>query len=257
MLKNLLYNLTIFIFPKRLVNILGSSKNLKFLRDWFFDRNIILKPDGFITWNNYEFYFYAPLQILNRAKKKGIENSLTRAILSLINNESEVIDIGSNYGFITLVCSMYVSNENGKIYSFECENDIYKNLESSIKKNNFKNIELHNVIIGNKNSDDIRTVDSLIFDQCKNINLIKIDTDGDDLDCLKGCAKIVEKFHPVVVIEINNNLDEIVDYLMAKEYTHFYDQFFKEIKSDTAHLDHIPNLIASRKELYKSKEDFV
>ena len=50
---------------------------------------------------------------------------LTRSIIKLINLESNVIDIGANYGFITLVCSKYVKNGGGKVYSFECDEDCF------------------------------------------------------------------------------------------------------------------------------------
>ena len=56
----------------------------------------------------------------------------------------------------------------------------------SIIENNLKNIELYNQFVGGENNNTTKTVDSLIYDHCKKIDLIKIDTDGTDLDCLKG-----------------------------------------------------------------------
>ena len=50
-----------------------------------------------------------------------------------------------------------------------------------------------------------------------NIDLIKIDTDGSDLDCLKGCLQIIDEYHPIVVIEINNNLENIIKYLIKRK----------------------------------------
>ena len=72
---------------------------------------------------------------MRKARNNGIESSLTRSIVKLINIESNVIDIGANYGFLTLVCSKYVKNGGGKVYSFECdENCIKKSCKYSPQK---------------------------------------------------------------------------------------------------------------------------
>ena len=231
------------------MNILGSLNSLEFLRDWLFDRKKVLKPISFITWNNLKFYFRAPLQILRKAKINGIESSLTKSIIRLINKDSNVIDIGSNYGFITLACSNFIRDGRGKVFSFECDVNCYKNLESSIKRNAFDNIELFNAFVGNKNTSIIKTVDSLIHGHCKKIDLIKIDTDGTDLECLEGCEKIIKESDPIIVIEINNNFNQIVGYLLKIRYNFFYDQHLREIDITSKNI--IPNLFCSRYSLKK------
>ena len=243
MIKNIIYNSLAFLLPKSILNFLGSLNSLESFRDWLFDRKKVLKPLSFVTWNNSDFYFRAPLQILRKAKINGIESSLTKSIIRLINKNSNVIDIGSNYGFITLACSNFIRNGRGKVFSFECDVNCYKNLESSIKKNAFDNIELFNAFVGNKNTSTVKTVDSLIYGHCKKIDLIKIDTDGTDLECLEGCEQIINKFNPIIVIEINNNFNQIVKYLLKCRYDFFYDQHLREI--DITSKNNIPNLFCS------------
>ena len=184
---------------------------------------------------------------MRKARINGIESSLTRSIIKLINIESNVIDIGANYGFLTLVCSQYVKNGGGKIYSFECDENCFKNLEFSIVENNLKNIELYNQFVGDENNNTTKTVDSLIYDHCKKIDLIKIDTDGTDLNCLKGCDKILKAFKPIIVIEINDNLEQIIKFLIKIGYKFFYDQYLKEI--DRTKKNIIPNLFSSNYQL--------
>ena len=244
MIKNIIYNSLVFLLPKNILNFLGSLNSLESFRDWLFDRKKVLKPISFITWNNSDFYFRAPLQILRRAKINGIESSLTKSIIRLINKNSNVIDIGSNYGFITLACSNFIRSGRGRVFSFECDVNCYKNLESSIKKNAFDNIELFNAFVGNKNTSTVKTVDSLIYGHCKKIDLIKIDTDGTDLECLEGCEKIIKESDPIIVIEINNNFNQIVGYLLKSSYKFFYDQHLREI--DITSKNSIPNLFCSR-----------
>ena len=230
-----------------MIKVLGSSKPIRPLRDWLFDREKVLKPKSFIKWNNLNFYFRAPLQILTKARINGIESSLTRSIIKLINKESNVIDIGANYGFITLVCSNYVKNGGGRVYSFECNEIFLKNLESSIIENNLKNIELYNQFVGDKNTNTTKTVDNLIYKHCKKIDLIKIDTDGTDLNCLKGCDKIIKAFKPIIVIEVNNNLEQIIKFLDQIGYKFFYNQFLEEIDQTKKII--VPNLFSSISQL--------
>ena len=230
-----------------MINVLGSLEAIKPLRDWLFDRGKVLKPKKLIKWNNLNFYFRAPLQILMKAKTTGIESSLTRSIVKIINTDSNVIDIGANYGFITLVCSKYVKNGGGKVYSFEYNENYIKNLESSIIENNLKNIELYNQFVGGQNNNTAKTVDSLIYDHCQKIDLIKIDTDGTDLDCLKGCDKILKAHKPIVVIEINNNSEQIIKFLTQIGYKFFYDQYLKEINHRGK--NSLPNLFSSNYQL--------
>ena len=244
MIKNIIYNSLAFVLHRSILNFLGALNGLEFLRDWLFDRKKVLKPISFITWNNLKFYFRAPLQILRKAKINGIESSLTKSIIRLINKDSNVIDIGSNYGFITLACSKFLCSGRGKVFSFECDVKCYKNLESSIKKNAYDNIELFNAFVGNKNTSNVKTVDSLIHSQRKNIDLIKIDTDGTDLECLEGCEKIIKESDPIIVIEINNNFNQIVGYLLKSSYKFFYDQHLREIDITSKNI--IPNLFCSK-----------
>ena len=73
--------------------------------------------------------------------------------------------------------------------------------------------------------------------------MIKIDTDGTDLNCLRGCYKILKAFKPIVVIEINNNFEQIIKFLMQIGYKFFYDQYLKEIDQTKKII--VPNLFSS------------
>ena len=108
-------------------------------------------------------------------------------MLKRINPYSNIIDIGASYGFISIVLSKAVNNKGGKVFSLEAEYDIVQNLKHSLKKNKIKNVNIFNNFVGDVNIKNIRTVDSLITNDNLNIDLIKIDTDGSDLDALKGC----------------------------------------------------------------------
>lgn len=68
-----------------------------------------------------------------------------------------------------------------------------------------------------KNSTD--TVDNLLQNE-ENVSLIKLDVENHEYFVLKGAQKIIEKFHPIIVIELLRNTyhKEILNFLKDKSY---------------------------------------
>jgi len=123
------------------------------------------------------------------------------------------IDVGSNIGILSIVASKLVGR-TGKIYSYEPHPRIFKYLEGNIKLNNIKNIISRNIGIGsksgniyitNKIADDmnylskdsingkkikVKKLDDIIRD--KNIKMLKIDTEGYELEVLKGSKELLK-----------------------------------------------------------------
>ena len=82
--------------------------------------------------------------------------------------------------------------------------------------------------MGELNINNIKTVNSLLSKSDVSIDLIKIDTDGSDLESLRGCSEIIFKYHPVIIIEINDNLELIANYLKKCGYNYYYNQYLVE-----------------------------
>ena len=70
----------------------------------------------------------------------------------------------------------------------------------------------------------IRTVDSL---KLRNVDLMMIDTEGYELNVLKGAQQTIKQSRPIIVLEFSNkalthkfgyNLDELEQYLIKMEY---------------------------------------
>jgi hypothetical protein len=248
-LKYNLYKILLKILPKTTLKYLGQLKILKPIRDFLFGRDNQSFFRDYINWNEEKFYFYASPQVLYKAKKRGIESSLLRAIIKIIDNNSNIIDIGANYGFLTIVLAKYVLERNGKIFSFEYDKNIFDFLKKSIDKNNLTNVELFNFFMGEENFNNIKTVNSLLSKSDVSIDLIKIDTDGSDLECLKGCSEIILKYHPIIVIESNDNLEFIVNYVKKYGYNYYYNQYLVEYQEKNLNNEEVPNLIASIKKI--------
>lgn len=149
-----------------------------------------------------------------------------------------VIDVGGSVGLYASYWSKYCRN----VYSFEPSSIVYKQLKKTSKK--FKNIKCQKLAISNfkgksfiyldpkrlsentikpknfwpKEKISLNTLDNL---KIKNVCFIKIDTEGNEMNVLKGAIKMIKKYKPVVMCEIyykNLNKDQ-----MREIFNFFYD----------------------------------
>jgi FkbM family methyltransferase len=235
--------------PKNIILFLGKSKFLKSLR------NFILRPNykdviinDLILWGKGKFYFFASIKVVNKAKKRGIENKLLKNTIFLLEkykvNEPVILDVGANYGFISLALQSNL-NTNSKIFAFEPHPDISNALRKSILKNNITNITIENVAVGDTDTflsinlfgqtsnildTGNKVVDKIQVNQIKldsyltkkNIipNFIKIDVDGYELSVLQGLEETIVKYSPIMVVELNND-QQVLDFLLKCDYNLF------------------------------------
>ena len=237
-----------FILSSKLIHLIGASHSTKWMRDKFFRPNgtteIINKS---IKYFGYTLKISSPIQVLYRAEKKGIESSLTRFIMNEVSNGDVCIDVGANYGFISMIMSKKVGFA-GHVYAFEANRYIYKILKKNIICNNLDTIcTLSNSFISNKSDESHKTIDEILLNDTKKIKLIKIDTDGTDYNCLLGARKIIKRDSPIIIIEVNDMEEDIYNQLKKIGYKFFYDQYYQTITSSMP-----PNLIASQYQLSKT-----
>jgi FkbM family methyltransferase len=173
-----------------------------------------------------------------------------------------VIDIGAHIGIYSLFLSKLVGN-HGKVLCFEPHNDISKSLKNNFILNGCHNFEIYNFGLGDKDhqlnfnsvfSDSFfeGTVNSSFilnekissdyfsgkFEKIKTkvfkldsvlagekIKFVKIDTEGFELNILKGMKKTIEKDNPIIIFEYHTKrlqyLDikiKMFDELLKKHY---------------------------------------
>lgn len=242
--KYQLYHLTILAFPKEGLRLFASFSKTKWIRDIFF------RPKGVpeiykkkIRYYQFTLYISCPLQILIKAEKRGIESSLSRLIINELSKGDQCIDIGANFGFITMIMAKSVGSD-GHVFSFESELNIFQILTKNINDNALDKIcTVENYFISNKSNKNDKKLDDII-EKNKNekIRLIKIDTDGSDYNCLLGAVQLIKKDMPIIVIEINEAGKEIYNKLVELGYNYFYDQHYNIVYAKNMP----PNLIASR-----------
>jgi FkbM family methyltransferase len=155
--------------------------------------------------------------------------------LTLLKPHWVVIDVGAHVGTVALQVAAIV--KTGKVYAYEPFQETFEELEHNIQLNPFNNIvaikkavgktthraQLFKVnqfnsgmnrikapetISGNFEWVDVTTLDDE-FEKLKldHVDMIKIDAEGFELNVLHGAKEILERFHPILLVElIDGNL---------------------------------------------------
>ena len=184
----------------------------------------------------------------------GIKEYGRDKLYSMVNIGDNIIDIGTNMGETSMNFSKLVG-DSGIIHSFEPDTINHKRCADNLKLNNFKNITLNKLGLGNiegqfrikvdtptnrggnritdTNDENLEIIQVITLDKYvsdKNmgkIDLIKIDVEGFEYNVLKGAEKTIYKFKPKFFIELDDvNLKQqnasakmLVEFLINKEYS--------------------------------------
>lgn len=247
------YTKLYILIPDTIKRRLGKSQLLKPIRD------IILRPRGkfkqimvhidrkYLLYD-VNFKFIASLKTATTAKSKGIENTILNNSINLLdsikshNNDCVVLDVGSNFGYLSLVWANSVC-QNGTVHAFESNPEVCDALMKSVVENKLRqNVCVNSDAVGNENGmvkmyftdtySNIKNLydtnkhslvnmvsldtymDSLKLTGC---DLIKIDVDGSELDVLEGGIRLLNKFKPIFVVETNNEI-QVVNFFLKNNY---------------------------------------
>jgi FkbM family methyltransferase len=159
----------------------------------------------------------------------GFESDLTQFDIYRLFAKpgTAVIDVGANIGIHSLVLSICVGG-GGKVYAFEPVPSIRTKMEENLKINTITNVQLYEYALGNSlgkvsfraNTTDfnigkgcvdpegdilvpITTIDHEFGDIELPVSMIKIDTEGHELEVLKGAAGLLKKHRPTIEMEFN------------------------------------------------------
>ena len=200
--------------------IYPNNKLIKVTRDTVIKTPITFSPDG----NYYEpesiEYFFS---LVNSKKIGGLKN---------------IVDIGAQSGLYSLYAKHL---ENAYMYSFEPNPETYNLLVENIKLNEINNIHTENKGIGRSieelilhvpfNNDEkglcslggnplrfsrwedvmvqVTTLDTEFFEKNIPVHFIKCDTEGWELNVLKGGVETIKKWSPELFLEVNEtNLNQ-------------------------------------------------
>jgi FkbM family methyltransferase len=158
------------------------------------------------------------------------EQKTTQLVKQLIHETDVVIDVGANIGYFTTLFAKLVGPE-GKVYAFEPTHNYYNHLLENVSINDFKNIEIIKKGLSNLCQDieisidessatihqpltnyvqsreviSLITLDEFILNKgISKINFIKIDVDGHEPFVLEGALKSIQKYKPIIILEISH-----------------------------------------------------
>ena len=211
------------IFRRRMVNRYGgSNKKTITINDFDGDLRLCLDRDSYIDSKIYIRGWHSMLEL------KCLDLFLTP--------ETIFIDVGAYIGEFTIFSAKRCSN--GKILSFEPDNNNYQRLIYNIKLNAFENIVPFNCGLSDEKTnaqlytsrkireDGVRSCVTTMFprsvdyvpigisntnsidqvyqnNRYRGLDVIKIDTEGAELAVLNGAKRTIANYRPVIMIEIN------------------------------------------------------
>lgn len=149
-----------------------------------------------------------------------------------IKPQSSVIDIGANFGQMSLAFSKLAVG--GKVYSFEAQNFVFNFLQKNMESNNCSNVKLYERAVYNNNGETLYfpqpdlsngapysgnsltgnmsegipvqtiTIDSLNIKE--HISFMKIDIEGADIFALQGAKETIMKNRMPIIFEYTQHM---------------------------------------------------
>ena len=163
----------------------------------------------------------------------------TRLLLETLKPGMNVVDIGGNLGYYTLLEARIVG-ETGRVIAIEPVAANFKQLSKNVEANGYRNILLHNLAIAAKNgtapmylskksnwhslhpspaeTEEIMvhasTLDALLAKyDLPSVDLIRMDLDGYEVAVIHGMTETLAKYSPKLLVELHPHLTDAEAFL--------------------------------------------
>jgi len=195
----------------------------------------------------------------------GLDRSM-KALFELARPDSVVLDIGVNLGWTALNLGKLCSR--GQVFGFEPDPENFDRFMVNMHLNQLPNVSVSPVALcagagkvsmhvptpsnrgGNRIANatqeaaaldiPMMTADEFVAQHSlARVDLVKIDTEGYELQVLRGASGLLTRFRPVLFVEINDDnlrqqggsANELFGYLKTHGYTHFSDAATRSVLS--------------------------
>lgn len=223
------------------------------------------------------------------------EPESTTVVNRLVKNGDVVLDVGANIGYYTVILSKLVGPQ-GKVLCFEPTEHFGKVLKKNLEINNVKNTELFALGLSNKEQvldiqigpssaslhspgkDEIShwesiklvTLDGFLEKRpLERIDFIKIDVDGHEPLFLEGAWKSLDKYDPLILLEVSHphylqagyTAWDFYDSLKQRQYNIYDETGLAEFKTKDefllkcANFTHSANIVITKRNLRPLIED--
>jgi len=268
MMKKISYNLEMIdLFQKSVT--LSKSNSIhkiiqpklvisKLLEKMFLFNNKTLTIYAVTFWNERMRVVIPEIVSISIYRYGYFEEGLTRMVLEYLKPGMTFIDIGSHFGYFTLLSS-YIVGETGKVHAFDPTKSTFEMLKLNTEGK--KNVILNNLAVSSKkgrvsiNDYGIRysawnslhnarlpervmrklkplryDVNTLSVDEYINENnvkpdFIKIDAESHEYEILSGMNQTIDKYHPIITVEVGDfdiegvpSSRKIIEFLIDKGY---------------------------------------
>lgn len=165
-----------------------------------------------------------------------LDPKLTWVVRRLVQPGDTALDIGANFGLITLLLARLVG-PRGFVHAFEPNPIVSDVLKETLAYNNLTNIRLHRVALGQAcgemtlhvpkgnfgagslvrkkgGANDVHAVSIMPLDEVvaregiTKIALIKIDVEGFELEVLKGAQRVLSELRPDAILFESNDMPQ-------------------------------------------------
>jgi FkbM family methyltransferase len=246
-LPDFIYNFVYKVYKYFNYYILGQSENIDLIS---FTKPVFKKVelDG--------VSFYIKIDPNNGLVDKEIysrgiwEPEILAEISRHIKTDSICLDVGANIGQHSLYMASIA--REGKVYAFEPLVRLAEQIRESVKQNNFKNVEVLQFGLSNKNAiqkiyldnlnigrttfderseaSSVETAELKVFDEYwqdkSKIDFIKMDVEGYEYYAMLGMKNILSSYHPALLVEFTPvfyekmgvSSKEILEYIFSFGY---------------------------------------
>ncbi|MHA2401413.1 MAG: FkbM family methyltransferase [Candidatus Kariarchaeaceae archaeon] len=181
------------------------------------------------------------------------ELNIVASYITKTERHGTFLDVGGHIGTMSIPFSLMYDN----VHAFEpCETN-YKFLTENIKTNEINNVHAHNVAVSNRVSkvsvfrhyehnsgcyavkdDSEGSVDCITLDDLgfEDVDFVKIDVQGKELEVLEGAINTIRKYKPLLMIEVTDkeqteeglkgfiaSKKEVVEFLSEEGYAMYHD----------------------------------
>ena len=224
-------------------------------------------PDHIFVATNYGPGYWVPRgDYVANTVTRGAKNGGYNNFLKFMRPQARVAcDIGANIGEITYALSQFCQH----VHAFEPVRNTFDLLQKNITQNSLGNVTAHNMGVGavhetaeislssntcganarvsdsgrSKSMTETMTIVPLDSMNLTDVDIMKIDVEGYELDVLKGAEQTILNYMPVIQLEVyepalkraRRDIQDIYDWLYARGFVAYYVKHRKISRDGTSY----------------------